>query len=76
VGEPLSADGDMVGGSRLDIFEFKESVAVRHNRAGIRLDRAFENDSRARNGVVVHVNVPTIIPVYGLGTSGNRVDCS
>jgi hypothetical protein len=45
----------MVIGSRLDIFEFKESVAVRHNRAGIRLDRAFENDSRARNGVVVHI---------------------
>jgi hypothetical protein len=47
----------MVIGSRLDIFEFKESVAVRHNRAGIRLDRAVENDSRARNGVFVHVTV-------------------
>jgi hypothetical protein len=43
----------------------------------IRLDRAFENDSRARNGVVVRIGYRAVNNSgLRLGTSGNRVDCS
>lgn len=54
VGKPLGADIDVVGGSRLDIVKFKESVVIRHHRAEIG-GRAFENDSGARNSVVIHI---------------------
>src|SRR5690349_17555494 len=50
----LGADGNVVG-SRIDPIEFKESVVVRHDGAGIFGDRALKSDCSARNGVVVHI---------------------
>ena len=42
-------------GSRLEIVEFKESVVVRHDRAGVFEGNAFENDGSARDGVAVYI---------------------
>src|SRR6267142_3118668 len=52
----LGADGHVVGGSRLEILEFKESIVVRDYRAGISEGRTFENDGGAWNCVVVHID--------------------
>ena len=53
VRKSLGADGDVIGGSRLEILELKESVVVCLDCSVIAGDRTFKNDPGTRNGIVM-----------------------